>query len=99
MPHDDKNEKLTQDLDTPRDRGTEPATEMGATPGENFEQASDQPVDEGSGRTEKGDAGQKPAQSEGEVSDSMANPTPPVQEPLTTPGVEDTPQTPPDQKN
>lgn len=99
MPRDDKNEKLSQDLDTPRERGTEPETEMGATPGENFEHASDQPVDETGGRVEQGDEQEAATPSDGQVSDPMANPTPPVQEPMTTPGVEDTPQTPPDQKH
>lgn len=99
MPHDDKNEKLSQDLDQPHPRGTEPATEVGSTPGENFEHADDQPVDERTGRTtsERDDA--KPKQSEGQVSEASANPTPPVQDPTTTPGVEDTPQTPPDQSH
>ncbi|WP_170970238.1 hypothetical protein [Nocardioides jishulii] len=36
------------------------------------------------------------ATSEGQVSESEANPTPPAADPASTPGVKDTPQTPPD---
>lgn len=96
MSHD-KDEKLSQDLDKPRPRGTEPETAMGAASGENYDHTNDQPVDAATGRTS--DASDAPARSGGEVSDATANPTPPVQEALTTPGVEDTPQTAPDQRH
>lgn len=97
----------------------EEGTSMPHDKDENYEHATDQPVDEKSGRTSGGsdakresvhdtsrsaqartdDSSEAPEQSEGEVSDATANPTPPVQEALTTPGVEDTPQTPPDQRH